>query len=232
MAMRVLFSVLKVGTLTMMLALAGCASSPQTDMIKAQSLVEESQLTFKRFAASDQAPFRYFQSLAKDAVAFMIFPETYKAGFFAGIEGGSGILIARENGQWGYPAFYTLASGSFGIQMGAQASELILVIRSQRALDAIILHQGKIGADLDITVGTGGAGVDVGTTANAGKDIMTFSTAAGLYGGLSLEGAALIRRADLNNAYYGAEATPREIVIQNKHTNPHADALRHALDGG
>jgi lipid-binding SYLF domain-containing protein len=142
------------------------------------------------------------------------------------------LLAKTDNGSWSSPAFYALGAASFGIQMGLQDTEIILVLRSDEAVTAILEHQGKLGADAGLTLGTIGKGVEISTTANIGVDILAFANSKiGLFGGAALEGAVLVRRVDLNEAYYGQGTTPRGILYQGQGQNPQANGLRAALTG-
>lgn len=193
-----------------------------------QALVDGATATVR--ALKNRKTLKEFPPMLKQAAGVAIFPALYKGGFLFGVEGGNGVLLARKpDGSWGYPAFYTLAAGSFGMQMGAQKSEVVLIIRNPGALKAILRHQGKLVADVGIAVGWTGAGVEGGVTSNLGLDVVAFSNNVGLFGGVSLEGAALIRRNDLNQQYYGAGATPEKIVLAGQLGNPQADGLRREL---
>ncbi len=175
--------------------------------------------------------FQRFLGVLDNAKAVMIFPALIKAGLIGGAEGGSGVLLVRrDDGSWSYPAFYTLAAGSVGLQMGIQDTEVVMAIRSQGAIESILKHQGKLGADMGITVGTMGAGAEAATTTNLGADVVVFVNAnLGAYAGASFEGSMLVRRNDLNQAYYGQPLEPRDIVLGGAGSNPHADALRGKL---
>ena len=106
------------------------------------------------------------------------------------------------------------------------------MVRNDIALEAILEHQGKFGADAGITVGLFGVGMEAATTTNLNADVLAFAhSKVGLFGGVSLEGAVLARRNDLNEAFYGQGATPREIVQGHRFFNPQADPLREALGG-
>ena len=173
---------------------------------------------------------RVFLTALKNAAGVAIFPTVYKAGFFVGAEGGNGLVIARDtHGNWGYPAFYTLAGGSWGLQFGGQRAGVVLILRSRKAVEAILKHQGKAGADVSIALGSIGSGLEGSTTTNLAADIIAFSDAKGLFGGVSLEGTAIIRRNDLNLEYYGADVTPAAILIEHAQRNAQADTLRDAL---
>jgi lipid-binding SYLF domain-containing protein len=122
-----------------------------------------------------------------------------------------------------------MGAGSFGLQIGAEASEIVLVLRTPKAVQAVIKHQGKLGGDIQMTMGQVGAGLEAATTTNVGADIVGFTHGTGLYMGVSLEGAVIARRNDLNEAYYGRGATPQTIVFESRFANLQADPLRLSL---
>lgn len=201
-----------------------------SDRLEAEGLVEKARLTVEGFKESQEEPYKLFRSELKKAQGLLIFPNMLKAGFIFGAEGGSGVLIARDaSGNWGYPAFYTMGGGSFGLQIGGQSAEIVLLLRNKGAVESVIKHQGKFGADMEVTVANVGAGMEASTTSNLGADILAFSRAAGIYGGGSVEGSVIARRNDWNEAFYGPGATPESIVLQGWQKNPAADRLRASL---
>jgi lipid-binding SYLF domain-containing protein len=161
----------------------------------------------------------------------LVVPSLIKGGFILGAEGGSGVLLARDaRGQWSGPAFYTLGTGSIGLQAGVQDSEVILVIVTEKGLNAILDKSFKLGADASVAAGPiGGAGVAAATTAGLGADIYAFARTRGAFAGISLEGTAVVRREAWNKAYYGKAVDPRAILIQRQLSSPGADRLRRAL---
>ena len=124
-----------------------------------------------------------------------------------------------------------MASGSVGLQIGVQDMQVMMLIMSDRGLGALMDSQFKIGADASIAFATIGAGVEGSTTSAAGADIIAFSRARGLFAGIALEGSLLTNRSERNRAYYGQEASPRQIVVAMQAHNPGADPLRAALCG-
>lgn len=210
-------------------SLGGCVSDTPPS-VDAHALVEKSRWTIEKFKQNPEAPNAVFREKLQTAQGVLVFPRVLKGAFVFGAEGGDGVLLTRRaDGSWGYPAFYSMGSGSFGLQAGAQASEVVLLLRTERAVRSVIEDQGKFGADMELTFGTIGAGMEGATTTNFGADILGIAQSAGIYGGLSLEGAALVRRNDFNQAYYGDGASPEAIVLENRFANPDADRLRSAL---
>lgn len=211
-------------------ALTACAEVRETPEQYAVTLCERAAESVERMKSDPN-----LKTLVKHletARAVVVIPHAYRAAFIGGAEGGSGILMARTGAGWSAPAFYTLAAGSFGFQIGIQDTEVLLIVRSEKAMNAILSHQAKFGADGGITVGIFGAGVEGSTTTNVGADILAVARSRlGLYGGISLEGGGLVRRNDLNNAVHGAGVEPRAIVQGGGNIFPPADRLRRALGG-
>jgi len=193
-----------------------------------QELVDRARITFDKLIQHPEfTQLPYYVGKAK---ALMIFPELVKGGFIVGGEGGSGVLVARhETLGWSYPAFYTLAAGSLGLQIGGQVAEVIFTVMSDKAVDAVLDNQFKFGGDISIAVGPIGQGLEASTTTNLDADVYQFAKTAGLFGGLSLEGAGILKRDSYNEAYYGQGATPYGIVIESRYSNPNAQQLRDAL---
>lgn len=218
-------------SLVAVLTISGCTTlSSASNEEKAASLVAKSEQVFSEFWASSEKPLQQMRKLYPDAMGIVILPGVLKGGFVFGAEGGSGVLLARDlSGRWGYPAFYTMAAGSVGFQAGGQSSDIVLLLFSQKAVSALVNNQGKFGADLGLTVGTVGAGVEASTTSNVGADILAFSSGTGVFAGASLEGAVMIARNDFNNAYYATDTTAEQIILNGALSNPNADKLRNLL---
>ncbi len=208
------------------MGLSACASGPKVPT--SEALVTEAVETLN--ILKNRKDLDGFNAQLKKAAGVAIFPSVYKAGFFVGAEGGNGLMIGRDvKGNWGYPAFYTLASASWGLQFGGQKSGVVFIIRRPGAVEALMKHQGKVSADANVAAGKIGTGLEASVTSNLGPDIIAYSDAKGLFAGASLEGSAMVRRNDLNSEYYGGKVEPRAILIDFTHQNPQADALRRSL---
>ncbi|PIW28651.1 MAG: hypothetical protein COW30_06975 [Rhodospirillales bacterium CG15_BIG_FIL_POST_REV_8_21_14_020_66_15] len=208
--------------------LAGCTRLESEPPVAARHVVQAATATVERFTTVPQ-----LADAAKHiatARALVVLPNLVKAGFIAGGEGGNGVLLARSaGGGWSQPVFLALGAASVGLQAGVQQTEVILAIRSEEALHAVLKNQGSIGADSGITAAVYGAGIKGATTTNAGADIIAFANSkSGLYAGFSLEGAVFFRRRDLNEAFYGPGATPESILAGGR-SNPAAEPLIQAL---
>ncbi len=207
---------------------SGCTQLEESPTLKADHLVDAAVATVERFQTLEGL--QKFSRHMPGAVAVAIFPSVIKAGFFVGGEAGNGLLMARTANGWSAPAFYTLGAGSFGVQFGAQDTEIILVIRNQGALDAVLKDQAKIGADAGLTAGIYGIGAEASTTTNMGADVLAFANSkVGAFAGASIEGAVMARRQDINEAVYGQGKMPRDIVSDPSNRMARADRLAAVL---
>jgi SH3 domain-containing YSC84-like protein 1 len=193
--------------------------------VKQQGIVDNSMVTFRNFMADKDMG--WLHKNLKNAKAVLIVPSLLKAGFVFGGSGGNGVLLARDvkTGEWSQPAFYSIGSVTFGLQAGGESAEVIMVIRTQKAMDALFTTEFKLGGDTSISAGPRGAGAksDVKT------DIVSFSKSKGLFAGLNLEGSRLKVSDDSNSAYYDQAVSPVDILVKKTVSNPGSDNLRHAL---
>lgn len=210
------------------LAAAASAGSPARADSDAEELVDKARFTFEKLYNDPE--YTQLKRHMKLARGVLIIPSQLKGAFILGAQGGSGVLVAKDqNGAWGYPAFYTVGAGSLGFQIGFQNSEAVLVILTERGLDAIIDNQVKLGVDVSVAMGPVGQGLSGATTTAAGADIVAFARTEGLFVGGSLEGSVIVKRDDYNTEFYGQGVKPQDILLSNKYANPKADALRQAL---
>ncbi len=192
-----------------------------------QGLIDQARITVEGFAGDTN--FGDLRRRLPNARGVMIFPQLIKGSFIIGGEGGSGLLLARNNGVWSQPAIYTLAAGSIGFQIGGEVSEVIFMLNTEKAVDAILRNEFKLGADASVAAGPVGAGIEASTTSNLGTDILSYARSKGLAAGISLEGAVITARHSRNEAYYGRSAHPRDILYNNAVNNPGSQGLISAL---
>ncbi|WP_419176239.1 lipid-binding SYLF domain-containing protein [Desulfosediminicola sp.] len=168
----------------------------------------------------------WFRKNVYRAQAVLIIPQNLKGAFLVGGAGGSGVLLARDikTGQWSYPAFYTLGSLSIGLQAGAESSEIILMVMTERGMESMLTSSFKLGADVTLAAGPVGVGAKAKTA-----DIISYARAKGVFAGVSLDGAVVKTRDGLNGAYYGRKVSPTDILIRRDAVNGHADKLRAAV---
>src|ERR1700733_2908643 len=158
----------------------GCGSTPGQE----QTLVDRATLPVQDMMTqtlSDKP-----QHLLRKAKGVLICPGQFRAGFFIGGEGGNCVLLGRAgDGAWSYPAFYGVGAGSFGFQFGIQNEELLLLIRTEKGLDAVLDNQFTLGPKAGVTVAIYGVDAQAATTAALGADIVAFASSRGLFGGIA-----------------------------------------------
>ncbi len=195
------------------------------DKSDAQALVDKARITFQGFI--NDKNYEYLQKNLKNVKGLLIYPQILKAGFIVGGSGGTGVLVVRDakTKDWSQPAFYTIGSGSFGLQIGGEAAEAIVMVMTQKAIDSLYTTSVKLGGDMSAAAGPYGGGAKANVTA----DFISYSKSKGLYAGLNLEGSVVGVREGLNKAYYGKDVTPVQIIVEKKANNKGSDGLREAL---
>lgn len=195
------------------------------DAAEQQALVDKSRITFQRFMRDESLVWLH-ENLPK-AKGLLIVPSLLKGGFILGGSGGSGVLIARDEktGKWSQPGFYTIGSVTFGLQIGGEAAEVIMVVRTQNALENLYTTDFKLGGDTSVAAGP----VGVGAKANVVADIVSFSKTKGAYAGVSLEGSVIKVKGKWNEAYYGKAVRPIDIFVRHTVSNKGSAELRKAV---
>src|SRR5512139_466819 len=196
-------------------AMAGAGAS------EAQGIVDKARVTFDDFM-NDQS-YTWLHENLKNAKGLLIFPQVLKAGFVLGGSGGTGVLVLRNEKtcDWSEPAFYTIGSVTFGLQIGGEAAEVIMMVMSQKAVDSLLASSFKLGGDASIALGAIGQGAKSNITA----DFISFAKTKGLYAGLNLEGSVVKVRYILNSDYYGRDVRPADIIVKDDVKNEGAQDL-------
>ncbi len=194
---------------------------------EAANLVDRARITVQDLKHDKE--FGNARELLRHAKGVLIVPSLVKGGFFFGAEGGAGVLLSHNGASWGYPAFYTLASASFGLQIGLEKAELVLIVMTDRALQALMRDEFKIGAGAGLAIVTLGSSVEGATTAAAGADIVVWASASGAYAGVSINGSIVKPRTEWDASYYGRPVSSADIVIKGNVHNGGADVLRRDL---
>ena len=167
--------------------------------------------------------------LVKQSAGVVIIPDMFKGGFIVGGSYGKGVVVARKDGKWSGPSFVYIGAGSVGFQIGAQITDLILVVIGQNTMDSFLRSSFKLGADAAIAVGPLGAQATAATDILLKGGIYSYSRAKGLFAGVSLEGAGMGTEYDLNRAYYQTTSNPKDILYGQVETPESAKKLYQAL---
>jgi SH3 domain-containing YSC84-like protein 1 len=199
-------------------ALGGCASQPASG--EPDALVADARTTLSNFIRDpDQG---WIQDNLNRARAILLAPQVVRAGFIFGGSGGRGVLVARDGRAWTGPAFYNLATASVGFQAGIDVSEVCIVVMTDTGFNSLLSTSFKIGGDASIAAGPVGAGAKSTITA----DLISFTRAKGVYGGLNLDGTVVSTNVPWNDAFYGGtNLLPPDILIRKSVTSPKAAPL-------
>jgi lipid-binding SYLF domain-containing protein len=207
------------------IALPACTSTGSPT--EQQDLVDRATLTVQEMMGAREG--HDARPLLQKARGVLICPDLFKAGFVIGGQGGNCVLAGRGPQLWSFPAFYSLSAGSLGLQVGIQDSQLMLIVLSQRALQALIDNQFQFGGEAGLAFATLGTGVQGGSTAALQADVVAFARSRGLFAGLSLNGSVISVLSAWNAAYYGAPIAAQQLVVQGQGNNPGAAPLREIL---
>jgi lipid-binding SYLF domain-containing protein len=164
--------------------------------------------------------------LLDKADCVVVFPSVLKAAFIVGGSYGRGAMSCRrgENfrGSWGAPTMMALEGGSFGLQIGAEATDFVLLVMNDRGASGILASKVKLGADASAAAGPVGRTASAETDATLRADILSYSRARGAFVGVSLEGSTIRPDNGANRKIYGEEIPARQIVLTRKVAIPPA----------
>jgi len=193
-------------------SLTGGAGQNREETDEAQRVSAATAVFQEIMSAEDKA---IPQAVLGKAEGIAVFPSTLKAGFVVGGMRGRGILSARgQSGTWSAPAFLTLTGGSVGLQIGGQATDLVLVIIDRRGLENLVRNQFKIGADASVAAGPVGRDAQAATDLQLRAQILSYSRARGVFAGISITGSTIRQDVDANNRFYGRRLETRQIVFE------------------
>jgi len=197
------------------LALIASVALPATAQKKEQERVENAGNVVKEIMdIPDNVP----QSIIDKAECVVVLPSVLKFAFVFGGSYGRGVMICRSGedfqGPWGAPSMMALEGGSFGLQLGGQATDFVLLLMSERSASSILSSKFKLGADASAAAGPVGRTAAAETDVAMRAEILTYSRARGLFAGVSLTGSTLRPDNDANKALYGKAIHAKDIVLK------------------
>jgi len=201
-------------------AIAGNSDKGDNDV---QKRLENSGTVMKEILnVPDDIP----QDLLNKARCVVVIPSVVKAAFVVGGSYGRGVMECRTsndfNGPWGAPAMYALEGGSFGFQIGGQATDFVILVMNDRGVQSLLSSKVKLGADASVAAGPKGRDAAANTDAYMRSEMLSYSRSRGAFAGVSLEGSTLRPDGGANKQLYGKEASAKKIVTESKSTAPPA----------
>jgi SH3 domain-containing YSC84-like protein 1 len=154
------------------------------------------------------------REILSKANAVAVFPGVVKGAFLIGGTAGDGVVtVRRADGSWSPPAVIRMAGGSIGFQIGAEVTDVVLLMMTQKGVQGLLSSEFTIGADISAAAGPSGARGEVSTDLKFSTDLLTYSRTQGLFVGLSFSGASVRSRDDWNQSLYGRGYTIQEILL-------------------
>ncbi len=154
------------------------------------------------------------------AECVIVLPSVVKFALGFGGSYGRGVMTCRGgkefSGPWTAPSMMMIAGGSFGLQIGGQATDFVLFVMNPRGAGAMLSNEVKLGADMAASAGPKGRTLSAATDATMRAEVLSYSRSRGLFAGISLEGSTLRADDDANEKLYGTAVTPQAIVLEGR----------------
>jgi lipid-binding SYLF domain-containing protein len=171
------------------------------------------------------------EEVLEHAKCVAVVPHMLKGGFIFGAENGRGVATCRTAKGWSAPSFFTITGGSWGLQIGLEGVDLVMIIQNEKGMEKLISSQFQIGGDASAAAGPVGRHASANTNWKLETEILTYSRARGAFAGLTLTGAAIRRDDDSTEAVYGHDITTRRILLGEIATPATAKSFLEAVRG-
>jgi len=153
------------------------------------------------------------EEVLQHAKCIAVIPHMVKGGFVFGAEGGKGVATCRTADGWSAPAFITISGGSWGLQIGVEAVDVVMIFQNDKAMQRLLSSNFQVGADASAAAGPVGRHATAGTDWKLDTEILTYSRAKGAFAGLTLTGASFRQDSDSRHAIYGGNVTTRALLL-------------------
>jgi SH3 domain-containing YSC84-like protein 1 len=153
------------------------------------------------------------EEVLEHAKCVAVVPHMIKGGFVFGGKGGKGVATCRTANGWSAPAFITISGGNWGLQIGVEAVDLVMIIQNEKGMQKLLSSNFHVGADASAAAGPVGRHAEAGTNWKMDTEILTYSRAKGVFAGLTLEGASIRQDNDSRRAIYGPKVTTKALLL-------------------
>jgi len=169
------------------------------------------------------------EEVLEHAKCVAVVPHMIKGGFVFGAENGRGVATCRTADGWSAPAFFAITGGSWGLQIGIEGVDLVMIIQNDRGMQRLLSSKFQLGADASAAAGPVGRHASADTDWKLNTEILTYSRAKGAFAGLTLSGASVRRDDDSMQAIYGREVTTRSVLTGKVAATPEAQSFLNAV---
>lgn len=192
------------------------ASSSAQAGVKLAQKIQTSKEVFRELL--DTPDKKVPRELLERARCIVVIPGVIKGALGWGGKHGRGIVSCRSSldtpGEWSAPVFVRVSGGSFGFQVGAQATDVVLFLMSEASIRSLLKSQFMIGGDVTVAAGPLGRSAELGTDVRLRAEIYSYAKSRGFFAGVSIEGARLAPHDKSNRRYYGEQISPREVLVE------------------
>jgi len=210
-----------VGVCCLLQALSTTAMAQRKDSSDFRDAVSQSTKAAHVFKEIMDTPDKGIpRDLIGKAQCVAVFPSVIKAGFVVGGRGGRGVASCRTERGWSAPAYFDLKGGSFGLQIGVQSTDFVLLFMNSKGLDKLIGDKFEIGGEGSVAAGPVGRQAGASTDIRLDAEILSYSRSKGLFAGLELKGVVITQDRDDNHSVYGDDADARGILRDMKYEAP------------
>jgi lipid-binding SYLF domain-containing protein len=200
---------IKLATIVVLVGMTGTAWAGSNRASTTDRLDHAGRVMHEIMAAPDNG---IPQEVLGHAKCIAVVPHLLKGGFVFGAENGRGIATCRTANGWSAPAFFTITGGSWGLQIGLEGVDLVMVIQNATGMEHLINSNFELGADASAAAGPVGRHASADTDWKLNTEVLTYSRAKGAFAGLTLNGAAIRRDDDSTDAIYGHDVSTRHIL--------------------
>lgn len=210
--MRIMKSINLIAVICLLACLAVPASAFDKD--DAISQAQKASTVFKEIMATPDKGVP--SSILDKAYCIAVFPQVIKAGFIVGGRGGRGVASCRTKTGWSGPAYFDLKGGSFGLQIGAQATDFVLLFMGDSGMNSLLKSKFEMGGDASVAAGPVGRQVGAGTDLRLDAQILSYSRSKGVFAGLELKGTVISLDESDMKAAYGSGVTAEQVLKGSK----------------
>jgi len=171
------------------------------------------------------------EEVLEHAKCVAVVPHMIKGGLVFGAENGRGVATCRTANGWSAPAFFAITGGSWGLQIGVEGVDLVMIIQNEKGMQQLLASKFQLGADVSAAAGQVGRHASAETNWKLETEILTYSRARGAFAGLTLNGASIRRDDDSMTSIYGGNVTTKSVLLGKVAAPASAHAFLDAVSG-
>lgn len=214
--------------LLVLLTLALCSFVAAEDKTEAAKRLDNAASVLQQITATPDKGIP--ENVLNDAKCIAVVPHMIKGGFGIGGQHGKGVATCKTtNGGWSAPAFFTISGGSFGLQIGAEGVDLVMLAMNDQGMQALLSDKFQVGGSASAAAGPVGRDAAAGTDWKLKAPILTYSRTKGAFAGISLNGSVIRADKDATQAFYGQDTASQQILTGQVQAPPEARSFLNAV---